>query len=42
MSAEFQELVRAMELACKRINPPYQPHVAPFSLNELGADVLAT
>ena len=42
MSAEFHELVRTMELACKRINPPHQPNIAPFSLSDLGADVLAT
>ena len=42
MSAEFQELVRTMELACKRINPPHQPNIAPFSLSDLGAEMLAT
>ncbi len=41
MSAEFHELVRAMELACYRTNPPHQPAIAPLSLADLGADILA-
>ena len=41
MSGEFHDLVRAMELACYRINPPHQPAIAPLSLQDLGADILA-
>ncbi len=40
MSAEFSELVRAMELACYRLNPPHRPISARFSLSDLGAEVL--
>lgn len=41
MSAEMQELVRALSLACRRINPPHNPNIGKFSLAELAADMLA-
>ena len=40
MSAEFDDLVRAMELACRSINPPHQPNISKFPLSDLGADIL--
>lgn len=40
MSAEFDNLVRAMELACRRINPPHQPNISRFPLSALGAEIL--
>ena len=40
MSAEFDDLVRAMELACRRINPPHQPNISKFPLSDLGAEIL--
>ena len=40
MSAEFDDLVRAMELACRRINPPHQPNISSFPLSDLGAEIL--
>ena len=40
MSAEFDDLVRAMELACRRINPPHQPNISRFPLSDLGAEIL--
>ena len=40
MSAEFDDLLRAIELACRRINPPHQPNISRFPMSDLGAEIL--
>ncbi len=40
MSAEFDNLVRAVELACRHINPPHHPNILRFPLSDLGAEIL--